>query len=233
MRTLQDRTQSNGDSQLDSDDFNFETSSGWDTVVEYDLDRYIKNKNIISAELCRRADRKVPLSNIIHKHIKNWTEIRSDSTNGWTHTTYCPFPDHKDNNPSFGYNSRDEIFNCFSCHRKGKTVAFLSALQGRPKIEVAISLLSQYGSHEDIIYEMEESQLGKIDELTFQFAKDLRDFKKKFHDNSKSFSYAEEVQRVMNLYIIRNYLTGAVDLETVEELIERLRFQLECFGVEL
>jgi len=47
---------------------------------------------------------------------------------GWRNT-HCPFPDHRDNNPSFGANSELGRYNCFACGG-GNLLDFIKKIEG-------------------------------------------------------------------------------------------------------
>lgn len=42
----------------------------------------------------------------------------------------CPFPDHKDETPSFSFSTVEPIYNCFGCGRSGNWFAFLQEMNG-------------------------------------------------------------------------------------------------------
>ena len=49
--------------------------------------------------------------------------------NGWCNGR-CPFPDHADTNPSFGYNRYTGAFKCFGCNRSGDLIKFDQLIAG-------------------------------------------------------------------------------------------------------
>lgn len=62
------------------------------------------------------------------------------SQDGWAKKIRCPFPDHKDKTPSFAYNYKTDVFNCFVCGG-GKAVEFISKKENKGLKEVAAFLL--------------------------------------------------------------------------------------------
>ena len=229
MCSLQDRSQSDSESDIDISYFNFAESSGWNDKTE--LDEYVKNKDVnkqLSKKIIQEANKLVPLSSILFKHNINWTIIENQS--GWTHKACCPFPDHQDGTPSFGYNSKDDRFHCFGCHRSGNAVHFLAFMEKRPLLEVAKDLLYRFKSPEEIVIELEDNQMEKSDELMEEFSKEVRSFLQRYIDNPKSISYAEAVTWNLDVYLERHSMNGTINYESLQARIEKLREVLRAFG---
>jgi hypothetical protein len=92
----------------------------------------------------QEANRKVRLIDVMHQR-----GFRPDSNPlrpEWSLHMKCPF--HKGGNertPSFGYNFNSDYFSCRACSRSGQAVEFISFLDKRRKIDVALEILEQYG----------------------------------------------------------------------------------------
>ena len=88
--------------------------------------------------------------------LENEYEIEFiESGNNWLNCS-CPFPDHNDRSPSFGYNIESDHFNCFGCGETGnlinlvqkiESISFPAAIQ---KLSIAAGIghkgLREYGS---------------------------------------------------------------------------------------
>ena len=108
MQTLWNRSRPFGNISVASEKRSFETSSGWEEDVENN-----DHKNL-SQKLIDLANTKVSLDTIFSKYKVNLEP--SHGLSGWELKGSCPFPDHNDKRPSFGYNPSVGIFNCFGCH---------------------------------------------------------------------------------------------------------------------
>lgn len=229
MCPLQDRTKSDSEDCIDIDNFDFEKSSGWND--ESELDRYLQNKDInkqLIKKLIYQANKLLPLSSIIFKHNIAWTITENQS--GWTHKACCPFADHQDSTPSFGYNSKDDRFHCFGCHRSGNAVQFLAFLNNKTIIETAKEIILKFKSSEDIIIELDEIQSDKTDELLDEFSKEIRSFLYTHSDNSKALQYLEAVTWNLDVYLEKHTMSGTINFDSLQARIEKLREQLALFG---
>lgn len=229
MRPLQYRSESDSESDVNIEDLSFAESSGWNDKTE--LDEYIKNKDTtkqLSKKIIYEANKLVPLSSILFKYKIDW--IISENQSGWTHKSCCPFPDHNDGTPSFGYNSKDERFHCFGCHRSGNTVQFLAFMEGRGLLEVAKDLLCKHKSPEEVIIDLENTQNEKTDELIEEFSKEVREFLQKHIDNPKSIDYVDAITWNLDIYLERHAMNGTINFESLHGRIEKLREYLRAFG---
>ena len=229
MRPLQDRSESDCDSDSEFDDFDPEEAVGWDADVSK-LDRYVKNKNA-TTRLVRLANEKISLLGILNKYNVEFS-LRLESPSGWTHKAKCPFKDHRDSTPSFGYNSKEDRFNCLGCQRSGRAVEFLAFMQSRSFVDVATELLGtdDESDFEDVIESLEDSDNDKIDELLINFSIYVHDFIMKHRDNPKSYKYSKVITRALNLYIEQNAMRGTIYIEELEARLSILREYLDLFG---
>jgi DNA primase len=52
----------------------------------------------------------------------------------------CPFPDHRDSNPSFSVNDEMGVYNCWGCNRSGNLLTFLMKIEGLAFAEAILRL---------------------------------------------------------------------------------------------
>jgi DNA primase len=86
--------------------------------------------------------------------LENEYEIEFvESGNNWLNCS-CPFPDHNDRSPSFGYNIESDHFNCFGCGETGnlihlvqkiESISFPAAIQ---KLSIAAGVSDQAEEYE-------------------------------------------------------------------------------------
>jgi hypothetical protein len=144
----------------------------------------------------------VSLKSVLNKyHICLNNEIQA----GWINFC-CPFPDHKDTNPSFGYNIDKDWFNCYGCKRSGRAVQFISYMENRDFKSIAIEILENKENSDDEYNEIEQDEVEDefLDELLFSFADDIREFKNKYKDNPKAEKYADDIAEPADLYIMQS-----------------------------
>lgn len=228
MRPLQNRNESNSNSNVDIDDSFAQEDSGWNDPIELDL--YVKNKDHdgkIKLQIIRKANAVVRLSSIIFKFKIEFDRI--DTPSGWTHKSRCPFPDHNDRGPSFGFNSKDDRFNCFGCGRGGGSVQFLSALQNREQYDVAKELLSSKGT-EEVIVEIEDKNSSRSDDMLLVFSKTIHEFLACHRGNKKALEYVEKLTWNLDMYLDKHAMAGSIDADALSARLEKLIERLNEFG---
>lgn len=225
MRTLQDRDEPDSDGIVDSYDINAKENSGWNESIELDL--YVKNKNLdrtIEEKIIRKANAFLSLSSVIFNFNIDFEKINTFS--GWTHKSRCPFPDHNDKSPSFGFNSKDNRFNCFGCGRGGGSVQFLSAIYKKSQYQIAKEILSKYKITENVIIDLDDSTENKIDEILFSFSQNLQNYLLK-SSNHKALENVEKLSWSLDMYLDKHIIKGSLDIENissrVSKLLERLK----------
>jgi len=140
----------------------------------------------------------------------------------WSPSIICPFPFHKNANertPSFGYNFKEDRFNCFGCGSFGRAVEFISLKEGINKTIVAEQIIRESGDYEindDLDYENENPQIEK---LLFECAEFIHRVVFKNHEDSSAINQIEKI-----IWWFDNYLsTRAPNKEIfVEELSARI-----------
>jgi len=219
MRTIQDSTEPNSDSSVVSEDRASEKNSGWQADVSKDT----KKRH---PDLIRVANEKLPLSDLL-KIYKIEFPIVVYSPSGWTHKCPCPFPDHKDTNPSFNYNSIEDRFNCFGCRRSGKAVQFKAAMHGLSQMEVAESIIEQYSSFEDAYTEIKDRVSDKTDEMLFEFSSYVRSFLNKYYGDKGALAFADNVTWNLDVYLQKHLTSPSLNAENLEARINILKEKLD------
>lgn len=227
MHLLSDRTRSESDGYIESENELVEEFVGWQDAPESDLDVYLKNKKL-DTRLIRLANERVLLSPILRKYQVVLTQQYSPS--GWSHKGFCPFKDHNEKTPSFHYNPQENRFNCFGCQRGGKAVQFVSYMENKPTIQVAKELLSKVLREDEIIFEIDEQEDNfKIRELLFDYASYLALF---IQNHSQGIQYAETITLTVDGYIRNHMPSGSIIIDDLEGRIQFAKDKLDCYGDE-
>jgi hypothetical protein len=191
--------------------------------------RKLSREQLIS-KIISVANSKVSLAYIFEKYNIEF-EIRY-SPNGWTHVCPCPFPDHNDVSPSFGYNPEEGRFNCFGCHRSGRAVQFVAFMENEPIIDVAKKLLkSSVGDGENII-KAKQFDYKKLEVLLFEFADCVREFRINHIGNKVASAYADNVTWGIDLYLDKNAPSQDINVDQIEVMIGKLKDKLELYEEE-
>lgn len=228
MLPLQDRDESDSDSYSDIPNNHTSENSGWNDTIE--LDEYIKNKKDLKVKdlIIRKANASVRLSSVIFSFKIEWE--RTNTPSGWTHKCCCPFPDHNDNRPSFGYNSKDDRFWCFGCQKAGGTVQFLAALRMKEPFDIAKELLSNSNLTESVIVELEDKNFSKNDEMLLNFSKRVYSFLQAQNRSEKAIEHVEKVTWNLDMYLQKHAMEGSIDTESLEVRLQKLTERLTEFG---
>ncbi len=225
MQSLPDKPGHNGNGHVNSQDSDPKAASRWET----DLQVYFADKKVDS-RLIKFANNKLLLKNVFPKYRVRLEE--SYSATGWNFRGCCPFTDHSDATPSFGYNPDQNLFNCFGCHRAGRAVEFISTMDGRRKIDVAREILSKYASDEEIVFEAIGFDYEKLEQMLFEYADYVREFKA--HNNSdKAYAYSKSVTWNLDVYIRKHAPSNTIDLDDLEARLTMLKEQLDVYGETL
>jgi hypothetical protein len=202
-----------------SEERNFGSSAGWNA----NLDVYDGH---IAKQAIAVVNSKVSLDSVFSKY-----KIRLETnygSSGWQFKCSCPFPDHRDSKPSFGYNPNIGIFNCFGCHRSGKAVEFISFMEGRSKTDVAKELASHLNI-DDMELHNSNFDFENLQELLFNFADAIRLFVETYSGSVNVKEYAKAVSWSLDVYLRENVRLNSIVLEDLEVRILRLKEQLEAY----
>ncbi len=227
MRELQRDTESDSDGEIVGQNRIVEPSIGWQTEIEFS--QYRKNK-YVDKKIIKLANEKNSLQELFRQfHIK-FTEVYSPS--GWTHKACCPFKDHRDYTPSFGFNPQENRFNCFGCQKNGGPTQFIAYMENISQIEAANKLLKNHSSLQDAIIELENNK-DRTDELLIEFSSLIRDFILKHKDNTKVLQFVESVTWNLDVYLSKNVMYGSIIVDNLEARIHKLKEYLSSFGKSL
>lgn len=225
MCSLPNKPGSNSSSSFSSNDWNAPASTGWDD--KSDLELFVHNKQA-DKQLIIKANKSFSLLSVIKQYNINWAI--TESYTGWTHQACCPFPDHKDHTPSFGYNSKDDRFFCFGCQKSGHAVQFIAFMENKPFVEVALKLLNKRLCDDEILSELEETLSEEKDKILLDFSNCIREFLQTYKSNPKALDYAESLTWSLDLYLDSHVFLGTVDCENLSARIAILKEYIGLFG---
>lgn len=220
MQTLRNRSRSTSNGSVASKERHFEPSSGWNEDVKNG------DHQNLSQRLIAVANSKLSLDSVFTKY--GVTLQQNYSPTGWNLRCLCPFPDHNDSLPSFGYNQEAGIFNCFGCHRGGKAVEFIAYMEGRRRIDVAREIAGNY-SNDEVLLHNSKFDFERLRDLLFDFADTIRAFKR-HHNTPEAVRYAKAVTWNLDVYLRKNAPSSTVVLDDLEARIVKLKSQLEAYG---
>jgi len=222
MRKISDPTKPNCYCVVNGSGGTVEEADGWETDLSADVKKP-KNRQLITI-----ANEKQPLIDLLHLYHVDFPIIIY-SPSGWTHKGQCPFPDHNDANPSFNYNSIEDRFNCFGCGKSGRAVQFKAGMHNLPLMEVAETIIEQFGSLDEAYLEIRERKEDKSDELLIDFSSYVKDFLDKFYGNQKAFEFAESVAWSLDLYLLKHVADPYIDFDNLEARIIVLKEKLDDY----
>lgn len=225
MQLLPGKSRSDGYSSTSGEGSDFEPTTGWETSV-YDTDSENDQQKIIIA-----ANDILLLDQVFSKYKVRLEQTYSAS--GWDYKGQCPFDDHNDSTPSFGYNPTGNVFNCFGCHRGGKAVEFIAYKEGRPKINVAREILHVYGVDSKVAADIVGFDFEQMKRILFSYADYVLSFKKKHGYSKAALDYAKSVNWTIDVFLRRNSNITNIDLSNLEARLEKLRDQLDLFEEDL
>ncbi len=227
MCTLPDRSGCEGNGVFSSEDSDFEGSSGWEDKVINPLEHFN-----VEYKLIQLANKKVSLNSVFRKYNLTFETIYSPI--GWNNRCSCPFSDHRDSSPSFGYNSQEDRFNCFGCNRSGRAVEFISYMENNSKIDVARNLIGTTSSLEDLsLLELERFDYGRLIEVLFDYADYVREFKRSHSNSKKAVDYAMAITWNLDVYLRQHGPFNTIILDDLEVRVSKLKEQFLAFGDSL
>lgn len=228
MRILQDKSGSDG---YFNSEFTYGDSgeASWDYFVQTNN---FKEKRRLVNKIIELANSKMPLEETFRKyHIEFGIKY---SSSGWTNVCSCPFKDHNDSSPSFGYNSEQDRFYCFGCHRAGRSVQFISYMEDKPSIEVAKEILT---NKNELYNEIIQSKYISVDHekltnILVNYADCVKEFRHKYKNNIIAQKYADDVSWPLDLYIDKVALNNSINLDQLTVMTRLLKEQLGLFDDE-
>jgi len=214
MSLLSDRPRCESNLFFSGQNSNIRSSSGWEDEVFLDLN----NKLIKVANMRVSLLSVLQRYNIIFEHVPSAT--------GWTHRCTCPFLDHNETRPSFGYNPSDDRFNCFGCNRGGRAVEFIAYMDDKQLPDVARELIGSSMTNDQILNVAEGFDYNRLDNLLFDYADIIRSFKNNNNNSIKAVEYADSVTWNLDVYIRKHAPLGTIVLNDIESRIAKLKEQL-------
>jgi hypothetical protein len=192
--------------------------TGWETEIEYQVNDgyhiidYI-NKNISLDDLFSKF------------YYMNFEETYSPS--GWTHKSCCPFPDHQDDTPSFGFNPNENRFFCFGCSRGGKAVQFVSWMDKITLLEAANKITALLEIKDPII-EKGNKNSKEIDNLLLSLSNKFRSFIKNNKDK-RSIKFAEDLVWGVDIYLHKHVPRSTLDLANLRARVNIILKKLDSY----
>jgi len=223
MCPLSNKAGSNNTECTPKSHVSYDELAGWDAPTTKHTERI--------SDLISIANQKISLASVLKSYKIQF--IQEYSPSGWNFKTCCPFPDHSEKTPSFGFNSKKDIFNCFGCQRGGRAVQCIAAMEDKDQIEVAEILLKEFNQPtDDNKQQIEIYDDSKILEVLLEFLTFKEDFLKK-NPNKKAEKLAEELTYSLELFI-RKYLAyeEQIKLNVLKSRITKMKKYLERFEVE-
>lgn len=224
MRKVQDRTRSDGYTSFENEDGYSRENSGWE--IEDILPKRECFK--VNKDLINFVSKKVTLEQLFKSRYKlSFDEKYSPS--GWCFVRRCPFPDHNDSDPSFNYNKEEDRYYCFGCKRGGKSVHFMSHMEGITVSEAAERLIESIGSIEDIYVEVQQQKEDFSDKMLLEFSNDIRMFLEKQGMSDNSLKFVETITWSLDIYIQKHLPRSTIDLTNLSERLSLLKSKLNDY----
>ncbi len=226
MSLFSDRSRSNSNEILPSENGGSGCFKEWgeDIYGESFLDYNSEFKIILL------ANNRQNLFSIFQKY--NFSLEEQYNSTGWTHKSRCPFPDHRDSTASFGYNSKEDRFNCFGCNRSGRAVQFISYMTNKPLIDVARQIIDESSEKEqdELLFSVDQVDFREIEDNLLDYADYVREFKRSNNCSVESMKYAEDLTWNLDLYLRGGVPVGVISLESLKARIEKIKKHIERFG---
>lgn len=178
------------------------------------------SKNRIDKNTFNFINKKVLLQDLFKQLSISFDEKYSPS--GWTHYRCCPFPDHKDDSPSFHYNPEENRFWCFGCQRGGRAIQFLSFYKRIKKIAAAELLLKTLGSIDDINDQIAENTSEEVEMLLYEFSLFVRSFLHK-HKTYSALTFIEKITWALDIYLYKHVPSSDIDFDNLKARISLLK----------
>lgn len=153
--------------------------------------------------------KKLKIEGDLLKVVGNYTELKQSMSNPHEHWGCCPFPDHKETEPSFKINTQTGKYHCFGCQKDGDIVDFIQHMEG-VNFHEAIIKAAQY-SKIPVDYG-NESPNERIERLTKQNIENAHEtatafFQQKLEENPEIKRYLTH-QRKLSEETIQHFRLG-------------------------
>lgn len=224
MYKIPNTTRSDGYSCIKDKDSSIGGFDGWEDCTDFACEKQLYE---INNQLIKSVCSKVSLDHLFKTKYKlDFYERYSPS--GWCFVTNCPFPHHRDSDPSFHYNKEDDRFFCFGCKKGGRAVHFVSYME---KITISKSIDILINNFDllnklDIVKDNSNNE-SEIDELLLSFSEDLNEYLRKNGSTKKDISFIETLSWSVDIYLNKNLPTKSLDLNNLAERINILKSKLK------
>lgn len=217
MCPLSNKTGSNSTKRTPKPYVSYDELAGWeDSTSEHN-----------GSDLISLANDSVSLASILKSYKIQF--IQEYSPSGWNFKSCCPFPDHNEKAPSFGFNPKKDIFNCFGCQRGGRAVQFIAAMECKEPLDVAEILIKEFGAKEKTNEQIEIYDDSKILECLLDFVQCKELFLQK-HTSPAAFKLAEELLYSLELFV-RKCLAydEPIKINNLKSRVNKMKKYLERF----
>ena len=217
MREIHDTTESDGYCCSKGQDGYVGEDYGWETEDPFACTReYFK----VNKDLINFVSKKITLEQLFNSRY-NISFDEKYSPSGWRFVRRCPFPDHRDSDPSFNYNKEEDRFYCFGCKRGGKSVQFMAHMENISVSTAAERLLEGIGSIEEVYLNVEDTKESRVDELLLEFSEYIHAFMMQHGMSKDAIKFAETITWALDIYLQKHLPRSTID---ESNLSERLRF---------
>jgi hypothetical protein len=208
-------------------DITSEAQSNEKNIIGYQ-DGYQRSKSV-EFKLIKIVNSKISLDSVLSKYEIRFEEVYN--VTGWTKKCSCPFKDHNDSSPSFGFNPKLDVFNCFGCHRSGRAVEFYAYYENISIYEAAHILAKSIDLDNISDIEIENDlDFNKFQEIIFDYADFIRKFKRDNKNNLEIIKYVENITWNLDVYIRQHSIYNSFILDDLNARIFKLKEQLSYFG---
>jgi hypothetical protein len=170
---------------------------------------------------------KVPLPVVFKKY--NIVLESKYSNTGWDYQCQCPFEDHDDDNPSFGYNEKEDVFNCFGCGRAGRSVHFISYIEN-VSLDKAIQILSSK-FEQDLNFSIKKNSIDydELDKLLIEYSEFVRSFIIENRNDESAMKYISDVNYIFDLYLKYSLDQNSLKISEFSTIILELKDKINSY----
>lgn len=172
-----------------------------------------------TSDLIKKANSYIKLISVLKEYN---IKIQPNGRDDWSKPMNCPFPDHKDSSPSFGYNYKTDSYHCFVCGH-GRAVEFMAKKSREPIRKVAVFLLNNINidPYKEETVETEDSSV--INSKIIEF---LQFVSSKFQANKKNpekILYFEKLMWRFDTFIVKSFDKSGFSSKVLDSEIERIK----------
>ena len=167
---------------------------------------------------------------------------------------HCPYPDHRDSDPSFGVNDEKGVYHCYGCDRSGNLITFMMQIDGLSFEEtlLKISGLSGYdlgdynsdtyraihgvnslvNSYIDSYAETDLAAGMSVNQFMKVLSQRLKDYERRIDYDPDETKWVDEVYAQIDKYDEQNDLKAMANLwdNLTSKLKDRMKAYKEVHG---